>query len=166
MARPSKLLTNELINNAKASLQKVGKFGLVANRLNIIIASGKHGMTEVARINDISRTTLIDWIKRFSNGGYNALINKPKKAKSPLCGHYEDIKKWIESNSTITAKELVIKIREELEIETSMSSIYRLLKKLKFSYITPRPRHYKQNISSIEEFKKKSSKEDSVKPGR
>jgi transposase len=87
----------------------------------------------------------------------DALVNKAKPPRSPLSEHLGILKQWVEKDGNITAKELVIKIEENLKVRISMSSVYRVLKKLRFSYITPRPKHYKQNSSSHEEFKKKSS---------
>lgn len=157
MAQVSKILTDDLVTKAKSVLKKLGRYGSVATRLQIIIAAKEHGITDVCKIHGISRTTLTDWIKKFSLEEESALVNKAKKPRSPLSEHLVALKKWVEENSNITAKELVIKIEEELKIQTSMSSVYRVLNKLKFSYITPRPKHYKQNTNSHEEFKKKSS---------
>ncbi len=163
MSQVSKLLTEDLISKAKSSLKNFGRYGLVATKLQIIIAAKEHGITDVCRIHGISRTTLTDWIKKFAQEEESSLLNKSKKPRSPLNKHLETLKKWIEKNSNITAKELVIKIEEKLQIKTSTSSVYRLLKQLKFSYITPRPKHYKQKSDSHEEFKKKSSSENQAK---
>lgn len=160
MAQISKFLTDDLVAKAKSSLKKLGKYGSVAVRLQIIIAAKEHGITDVCRVHGISRTTLTDWIKRFSQEEVNALANKTKKPRSPLSEHLDTLKKWVEKDSNITARELVIKIEEKLKIQIGMSSVYRLLNKLKFSYITPRPKHCKQNTNSHEEFKKKSSAEN------
>ena len=157
MAQVSRLLTDDLVAKAKASLKQLGKYGSVATRLQIIIAAKEHGITDVCRVHGISRTTLTEWIKRFSQEEVNALVNKTKKPRSPLSEHLDTLKKWVEKNSNITARELIIKIEEGLKIQISISSVYRILKRLKLSYITPRPKHYKQNLSSHEEFKKKSS---------
>lgn len=157
MAQISKFLTDDLVSKAKSSLKQLGRYGSVAVRLQIIISAKEHGITDVCRVHGISRTTLTDWIKRFSQEEVNALVNKTKKPRSPLSEHLDTLKQWVEKDGNITAKELVIKIEENLKVRISMSSVYRILKKLKFSYITPRPKHYKQNSSSHEEFKKKSS---------
>ena len=157
MAQVSKILTSDLVDKAKSSLKQLGRYGIVATRLQIIIAAKEHGITDVCRIHGISRTTLTDWIKKFNQEEVAALVNKPKKPRSPLNEHLNIIKEWIEKDSNITAKELIIKIKERLKIQTSKTSVYRILNKLKFSYITARPKHYKQNINSHEEFKKKSS---------
>jgi transposase len=160
MAQVSKLLTDDLVAKAKLDLKKLGRYGLVAARLQMIIAAKEHGITDVCKIHGISRTTLTDWIKKFNREEVKALVNKSKKPRSPLSDHLDTLKKWVEKDGNITAKELVIKIEEEFKIKTSMSSVYRLLNKLKFSYITPRPKHYKQDSSKQEEFKKKSSTEN------
>ncbi len=157
MSQVSKILTDDLVAKAKSSLKQLGRYGPVAVRLQIIIAAKEHGITDVCRVHGISRTTLTDWIKRFSQEEVNALANKTKKPRSPLSEHLDTLKKWVEEDSNITARELVLKIEEKLKIQISMSSVYRVLNKLKFSYITPRPKHYKQNTNSHEEFKKKSS---------
>ena len=125
--------------------------------MQIIIAAKEHSITDVCRIHGLSRTTLTGWINRFKKDNVDALKNKPKKKKSPLNQHSETIQKWVAQNSNITAKELVIKLQESYGILTSVSSVYRMLKRLTLLYITPRPKHYKQDASSHEAFKKKSS---------
>ena len=142
MSQISKFLTDDLVAKAKASLKQLGRYGSVAVKLQIIIAAKEHGITDVCRVHSISRTTLTDWIKRFSQEEVNALANKVKKPRSPLSEHLNTLKKWVEKDSNITARELVLKIEEKLKIQIGMSSVYRLLNKLKFSYITPRPKHY------------------------
>lgn len=155
MAQVSKLLSDKVLMQAELGLKRLGKYGVIASRLQIIIAAKKHGITNVCNIHGISRTTLTDWIKRLAKEGKpEALANQPKKPKSPLTQHVAIIKKWIEENSNITANELTIMIDEKLGVEVSTSSVYRLMERLKFSYITPRPKHYKQKEGSAEEFKK------------
>ncbi len=159
MTQTSKLLSDELLSKAEEGLKKLGKYGVIASRLQIIIAAKKHGITQVCNVHGISRTTLTDWIKRLKKAGnIQALANQPKKPKSPLNQHLLTIRKWIEQDSNLTAKEITIRIEEKLGLVVSTSSIYRLMKKLNLSYITPRPKHYKQKAESAEEFKKKSSR--------
>jgi transposase len=154
----SKLLSDEVLKKAESGFKRLGKYGVVSRKLQIIIAAKQHGITDVCRVHGISRTTLTKWIKQLSTeAGLQNLENKPKKVKSPLNQHIDTIKKWIEKNNNITAKELVIKVQDKLGVKTSMSSIYRLMEKLDFSYITPRPNHHKQQKETHEGFKKKSS---------
>ncbi|OAM06106.1 MAG: hypothetical protein TV41_04395 [Wolbachia endosymbiont of Dactylopius coccus] len=66
------------------------------------------------------------------------------------------IERWIEENPNITIKEAKIRILEEFGLNMGKSTVHREMQKMKFSYITPRPVHYKQDKESQEEFKKKS----------
>lgn len=157
MTQISKLLSDEVVLLAQSGLKRLGNIGVIAGRLQIILAAKQHGITDVCRIHGISRTTLTDWIRRLKNGTVDDLRNKPKKPQSPLTMHETTIKEWIENNPNITAKELIIKIREELGITIGQTAVRRVIKKLNFSYITPRPQHHKQDKTLHEEFKKKSS---------
>ena len=157
MAQVSKLLNEGVISLANAGLKKLGKIGIVANRLQIILAAAKHGITDVCRIHGISRTTLTSWIKRLSSGKIEDLKNKPKSPQSPLYVHEHTIKSWIEQNPNTTVRELLIKTKDLLGVAVGQTAMRRVIKKLKFAYITPRPLHYKQNQTSHEELKKKSN---------
>jgi len=157
MARVSGLLSDKVLSSAVLGLKKLGKYGVVAGRLQIIVAAKKHGITDVCRIHGISRTTLTNWIRRLSAYGIDALENKPKIPRSPLTDHESTIKTWIEENHSITVRELLIKTATELGITVSQTAMRRVIKKLSFSYITPRPCHHKQDKTSHAEFKKKSS---------
>ena len=156
MAQVSKLLSEAVVVSAEVGLKKLGKSGIVASRLQIILAAWRHGITDVCRIHDISRTTLTDWIKRLKSGGIDDLKNKPKKPQSPLYIHENTICTWIEENPNITVKELLIKTKDILGISVGQTAMRRVMQKLKFAYITSRPSHHKKDESSHEEFKKKS----------
>ncbi len=157
MTQTSKLLTEEIADLAKKELKNQGNAGIVAARLTIILAAKEHGITDVCRIHGISRTTLTSWIKLLAKG-IEELKNKPKKPKSPLTEHEVKIKNWIDENPNITVREIIVKIQDELGFTIGQTSVRRVIKKLNFSYITPRPRHHKQDKTLHPEFKKKSSK--------
>ena len=58
MGRISSLLSDDVVVACNSGLKKLGKIGIVAGRLQIILAAKKHGITEVCRIHCISRTTV------------------------------------------------------------------------------------------------------------
>lgn len=159
MARISKLLDDEVRLNAKRELKKISKYTYVAKKLDAVLASCDHGITEVAKIYKISRTTLTDWIKFVKDKSIDKLyapLDRKKKAKL----NDENkilIKKWVEDNPNITIQELQMKIEKELDITLSYSTAHRALRSLNFAYITPRPKHYKQDKNLAEDFKKKST---------
>ena len=158
MANVSKLLDEEVVKLAKRELRKIGSYGYVSKKLNAVIAASKHGITEVAKIYDISRTTLTAWIKYVKTNAIDKL-SAPKSRHRPTklrSGQMEIIKEWIESDPSITIKSLQIRVEETFKVTLGRSTIHRIMKKLRFSYITPRPQHYKQDPKLVEEFKKKS----------
>ena len=71
----------------------------------------------------------------------------------------EIIRLWVSKDPNITIKNVRIRIIELMGQKLSMSSVHRIMKKLNFSYITPRPRHYKKDEKLVIEFKKKSREE-------
>ena len=64
------------------------------------------------------------------------------------------MKKIIEKNPNITAKLLQKTIEDKMAIKVGIATIYRLIKSLGFSYITPRKYHYKQDKEEVAKFKK------------
>lgn len=158
MRKKSKLLTTDVVELASDELKKLGSYGYISKKLCAVIASSKHGITNVAKIYDISKVTLISWIKHVRCGNLSKLAAPPeRKRKTKLSNaQMEDIKSLIEADPDITIKALRIKIENLYGIILGASTVHRIITKLKFSYITPRPSHYKKDEVALEEFKKKS----------
>jgi len=162
MARPSKLLDEKLVNRAKEGLKKLGKSGLVARKLQAIIAAKKYGITKAALYYFTTKKSLIKWIKGLKEESIQALeVQAGRGSKSLLNrAQEEEVRGWIEDNCNITANNIKLLIYDRMSIKLSLSTIYRVIDKLKFSYITPRPRHYKKDEKLGEEFKTKSPGEN------
>ena len=159
MARVSGLLDDNVVAIAKIELKKLGKYAYVSKKLQAVIAASEHGITDVAKVYNISRTTLTEWIKYVKKGAIDKLQAPPSRKKRSKLNdaHKLQIQEWVTNNPNLTIKELMIQIEEKLGIALSHSTTHRVIKSLNFSYITPRPKHYKQNPTLVEEFKKKSS---------
>jgi transposase len=159
MHRKSALLNKSVISFAQAELKKLGEYAYVSKKLQAVIAASKHGITDVAKIYDISRTTLTEWIRRLGQENIDKLkAPEERKRRSRLdIKQREVIREWIATNPNITIKELRIMIKDRLSIGVSKSTVHRTMKLLSFSYQTPRPKHYKQDQTIVEEFKKKST---------
>ena len=80
MASSSKLLTEQVVEEAKYQLRKIGKAALISRKLEAVIAAKTHGISQVAKIYDITRTTLTSWIKHIQNGSIERL-NAPAERK-------------------------------------------------------------------------------------
>lgn len=155
----SKAISEDLCKKAKESLKKVGRDGEIGRRLQAIISSKTYGITAVAKIYNISRTTLMNWIRKFEKESIQGLTIKPGRGpKSKISAAMrEDVRETIKSNPNITIDHLRLKIIEKYAINIGRSSVHRLMKSLSFSYITPRPRHHKSDKDLQETFKKKSN---------
>ena|ERR1700683_2798005 len=160
MAGVSKLIDESLYVKVKEALKLVVKNGDVSHKLQAIKSAKEHGISKVADVFDITRKSLMSWVDRFASHGIEGLkIQKGRGRKHKLSDlEIEQIKVMMEDDPSITIKALKIKISELFDKSLSVGAIYNLMTKLKFSYITPRPSHYKKVESSHEEFKKKSTR--------
>jgi transposase len=160
VSQVSRLLEEEVVAFAKKELERLGKAGIIARKLQAIISAKEYGITHVSKVFGITRTTLTSWIKLLKNGSSLDLEPKPKRPRKSLLSRpqIEIMKGWIETNSGITLNQLRIRIQEEMSVIISKSAIHKIIRKQDFSYITPRPSHHKKDPTHNAEFKKKSSR--------
>ena len=166
MAGVSKAISEELLEKCKVALKLEGIRGENARRLQAIISAKEFGISAVARIYNISRETLMSWIKKFREKGVAAFaVAKGRGVKSKLSTEQKKIlEEYIRKQGAhLSAKKLQAYIQISFDIQISTASSNRLYKELGFSYITPRPVHYKKDESLQEEFKKKSTRRDNKK---
>ena len=160
MSRKSRYVSDELLESASEELKKLCKDALIARKLEAIIAACKYGISEVAKIYNITHKTLLSWIKNFKATKLDNLKAPPNRHRKSILNESdrEIIKKIIEVNPQVTINFLVQKTLELCGKKISKSSMHRELKKMKYSHITPRPQHYKQDKEKVDTFKKRSKK--------
>jgi transposase len=154
----TKLITEELYQKASEALKTMSETNRVAIRLRAIISAREHGVNLVSKIFNITSNTLRNWVKSFCQGGEQSLMyEKGRGRRSKLSEeHRRMILRWIGEDCNLTINKILFKLKDEFGLESSKSAVHRVLHDLNLSYITPRPQHYKQNVSQKEEFKKKS----------
>ena len=164
MARISKLLTPEVVAVAESNLAKLGRSGSVAIKLRAISAAHRYGITSVAKIFNTTKATLISWIKHVKDGSVDLLeVQEGRGPKSILTeDHRKIIAQWMTADSQITIDQVKQKLLIETGINVGRSTVHRAMKTLDFSYITPRPKHYKQSPDALPEAKKKSIRADQL----
>jgi transposase len=157
MSRVSAKLTDSLYQEAKKILHDFDKNSVIAIKIQAIISAKKLGINKVSEVFGINKNSLHSWIKKFATYGIDGLKIATTSHKKTLLNqdHYNTILKWIKNEPNLTIKAIKIRIKNEFNIEISMTSVYFTVKKLNFLYITPRPRHVKQKSEDIEKFKKK-----------
>jgi transposase len=157
MAKKSKLIDKEVVVIAEKALKSIGKNALLAKKLEAIIAANKLGITLVAKVYDISRTTLTAWIKHLKNGKLEKLEAPVERKRKDILNSDQknQIKEWVAKDPQLTLNAIKLKLEATYKLIVSKSTIQRTLKKMNFSYITARPKHSKQDKTKVEEFKKK-----------
>ncbi len=160
MKRRTKAIDDNLVNLCKEELKKEGIRGENGRRLQAIISAKEHGIKAVAEIYNISRETLMRWIRKFKEGGSSSFsVAKGRGRPSKLSEAQQlEIKNYIEKNGAeLSSKKVQRYVEEKFGISISETTGYRFLRSSGFSYITPRPSHYKKDPQKQEEFKKKST---------
>ncbi|MDR1034874.1 MAG: winged helix-turn-helix domain-containing protein [Holosporales bacterium] len=154
----SLLLSPELAEAAKLELKKLRNNVLVARKLEAIIAACSFGITEVAKVFNIRHMTLRSWIKRFLESGIERLKAPLSRRRKSILNDSdrEIVREIIDKDSQVTIDVMVQKVLEICGKKISRSSMHREMQELKYSYITPRPQHYKQDKEKVETFKKTS----------
>ena len=159
MPKKSSIINDNLINKCHIALKLQGKSGKVARRLQAIISSKDHNISIVSSIFGITRATLTKWIKDFEKESIEGLLVKNGRGRKRIFNNQNDqeIRNIIKHNPNITPKSLQKIIDNKLNIKAGIATIYRLMHRLGFSYITPRKNHYKQDKQEVDKFKKNSN---------
>jgi transposase len=160
MARISRLLDEKVVTTATIALEALGCYGTLSVKLQAVISASKHGITKVSQLFNIQKATLIAWIKHVKDNEVNKLEIQPGRGRKNLLGeeHHLAISQWVEEDPQMTIAKIQARVFERWGMQIGKTTAYKALKRLNFSYITPRPEHCKHDASVAEEFKKKSTK--------
>jgi len=164
MPRQSRKFTHEIALKAEKEFNKIGE-GKLARQLLAIMAFEDNSAEQVAKIFKVSVRTVFRWLDKFIQHGVDGLKDKPK-------GHYpskltdsqwQQVRSWIinRKNSRNEPVQWTLeKIKQEIartfDVDISLTSISKNLKKKGLAIKRPRPVHYKANKAAQEAFKKNS----------
>ena len=123
--------------------------------------------TEAAALAGMDRQTLRDWALRFNALGPEGLINRPPPgARRCLSAQQEQaLATLVEAGPAAAGLkgaarwrccDLQAAIAERFGVQVHERTVGTLLKRLGFSHITTRPRHYRQDVQAQVDFKKTS----------
>ena len=160
MTSYTKLIDDNLFNQAVDELQNIGKYAKLALRLQAIVSSKENNILQTAKFLGFDRTSIIRWIKRFKTSGIEGLVDKDGRGRKTIFTKEVQValKDAIEQDHSITLKKLKLKIEKEFKITFSLSTLHNQVRYLGYSNITGRPKHHKQNQEKLEEFKKNSNR--------
>jgi transposase len=137
-----------------AELRRVarGENGRVCQRV-LMIANLLEGMEheEAARLAGLSRSAAYEWHNRYEEEGIAGLRDRPRPGRQPRVDAVTSarLKERIVAGAALERDGVVAFrgvdaqriLKEEFDIDCSLSSTYRLLHRLKLSWLAPRPRH-------------------------
>ena len=152
MSKIAALRNDELFEKSDKLLKEI-PFSKISVKLKGIIAMKDNDISKVAKIFGVSRNTLKNWARNFDLYGIDGLRSKERKSRRPKLNEIQkqQVKSWIDINPNLTLKELKLKISKEFSINISLSGLWYNLKGMNLSYITARPKHYKQDQEIFDE---------------
>lgn len=121
-----------------------------------------HSRTSIAKILNVSRRLVNEWITKYLSGGFDALALKLATGQpSRLTSEQKSqLKKYVMNHAVnieggrLMGKDIQTYIHKTYGVNYCLRNIYRLMKALDIVWITSRSKHPKQNLAAQEEFKK------------
>jgi transposase len=140
-----------------------GESGRVCQRI-LMIANLLEGMEheEAARLAGLSRSAAYEWHNRYEEDGVKGLRDRPRPGRQPrvnavtsarfkdrIVAGAELVRDGVVAFRGVDAQRI---LKEEFEVDCSLSSTYRLLHRIKLSWLAPRPRHPQADATAQAEF--------------
>lgn len=150
------------------SLAKTEKDKHLAVRIQVV-ALAKQGLNcpAIVEMTGYCRRTIQRWIARYNQEGIKALADKPRSGrpvKLPI-DQYEQFCARVDAGptpsdrtATLYGRDIQQILKEEFGVLYTVDGIYKLLHRLGYSCLKPRPRHKKTDPSVQEAFKKTSQR--------
>ena len=122
--------------------------------------------TEAARAGGMDRQTLRDWVIRYNDEGIEGLRDRPRPGRPGQLREDQlaALAQLVEAGPDIKVHgvvrwrcaDLQAQIKQRFDVEVSERHVGRLLKRLKFTPLSVRPRHPQADEAAQETFKKTS----------
>ena len=124
--------------------------------------------TEISKFLKVSRTSVNKWVSIYLNEGIDGLKEKPRTGRPAYLSASQqkqlalfiNDKACSDEGGRLIGADIHAYIEKEFNKTYHPDSIYYLLKKMGFSWITSRSKHPKQNKQAQESFKKIPNKND------
>ena len=137
--------------------------GRVCQRV-LMIANMLDGLEheEAARLAGLSRSAAYEWHNRYEEEGIEGLRDRPRPGRPPrvdavtaaglkerMVGGAELQRDGVVAFRGVDVRRI---LKEEFNVDCSLSSTYRLLHRTKLSWLVPRPRHPQADATAQAEF--------------
>lgn len=131
----------------------------------VVLAKQGHSSVEIARTLDAGRRSIQTWIQRYNQEGIEGLAHRPGQGRpwrlsvaqrKRLCARLDAGARDDDGVCTLRGKDLQRILREEFGQLYHLNGVYKLLHRLGYSCLMPRPQHRKSDPAAQEAFKKNS----------
>ncbi len=144
---------------------KKSRFSQARQRIQIIVLA-QEGKPKpfIAQSCGCSRALVDYWLKRYNQEGLDGLKNRPRRSRplpfsreeqDKFCKRINAGPKQEEKICVFHGQDVQRILQEEFGKLRSLSGTYKLLHRLGYRLLSPRPKHYKANKEEQEKFKKK-----------
>jgi transposase len=145
-------------------LARTEKNAKLAQRLRLVaFAIEGHTSLEIGRWVDLSQRQVQHWVRHYNQGGVDGLKDQPGRGPSPMLAaeEVEQLKVRIDAGPasedgvcTLRGKQVQRILKEESGKIRKLGAVYKLLHKIGYSSLAPRPQHRHADPAAQEAFKK------------
>ena len=128
----------------------------------VILARQGDTAPEIARALGFSRRAIQAWVAAYNRGGLEALPNRPHPGRAPLLSRDQEVRLLERIDAPPRPEDGVCELRgadirrileKEFEARYSQSGVYKLLHRLDYNDLMPRPQHPDSSPEAQEFFK-------------
>lgn len=145
-------------------LSKAQKHARMRIRLQAIVLA-REGKTapQIAVALGAARRAVQEWVARYNRDGIDGLIEGTRTGKPPKLARdrHEQLKRRLDAGAlktdgvcTLRAADVKRILENEFNVVYSLKGVYKLLHRLGYSCLAPRPRHKLADAAAQEAFKK------------
>jgi transposase len=129
----------------------------------IVLAREGKTAPQIASILGSARRAVQEWVARYNHDGIDGLIEKARTGKPPKLAkdRHEQLKARLDAGAlesdgvcTLRAADVKRILEKEFNVVYSLKGVYKLLHRLGYSSLEPRPRHRLADPAAQEAFKK------------